>query len=235
MTHLIANNIKKCREGANLSQQALADHIHVSRQTISNWERGVSQPDLDSLMLLAEEFHVDVEEVIYGEKPLDNYQTNKTMRIKCAFFWGIVFLVTAISSAVLIPQLYAYRIYNITPYAIVSTMLQPLVVILGTMFFFSTLSIWLDFRISNKRLCSSMIILAFSFTLLYISFMLLSAIGPYFGFYLCDIIHSASVYDWLAVHPVIFIFPGAMLFCGFNKNPEPSQPDPQPIQEVDAV
>ena len=33
----------------NLSQEELAEKLYVSRQTISNWERGKTYPDIDSL------------------------------------------------------------------------------------------------------------------------------------------------------------------------------------------
>lgn len=39
----IGNQIKKYRTELKLSQEELADKIFVSRQTISNWETGVSQ------------------------------------------------------------------------------------------------------------------------------------------------------------------------------------------------
>lgn len=41
--NVIGKNLKKYREKAGLSQQELAKHMAVTRQTISNWERGVSQ------------------------------------------------------------------------------------------------------------------------------------------------------------------------------------------------
>lgn len=34
--------IKKYRTMMNLSQEDLAEHVYVTRQTISNWETGVS-------------------------------------------------------------------------------------------------------------------------------------------------------------------------------------------------
>ena len=34
--------IKKYRTGMNLSQEELAEKIYVTRQSISNWENGVS-------------------------------------------------------------------------------------------------------------------------------------------------------------------------------------------------
>ncbi len=42
MMEQIAKNIKQYRKKSNLSQQDLADRLHVSRQTVSNWERGGS-------------------------------------------------------------------------------------------------------------------------------------------------------------------------------------------------
>lgn len=39
----IGAQIKKYREAQGLSQEALAEKIFVARQTISNWETGVSQ------------------------------------------------------------------------------------------------------------------------------------------------------------------------------------------------
>ena len=42
MNDQIAKNIKIHREAAHLSQQALAERLHVSRQAVSNWERGGS-------------------------------------------------------------------------------------------------------------------------------------------------------------------------------------------------
>ena len=38
----LGNQMKKYRAQAGLSQDALAERIFVSRQTISNWETGVS-------------------------------------------------------------------------------------------------------------------------------------------------------------------------------------------------
>lgn len=38
----IGAQIKKYRDAAELSQEALAEKIFVTRQTVSNWENGVS-------------------------------------------------------------------------------------------------------------------------------------------------------------------------------------------------
>ncbi len=64
----ISKNIKKVRTEKNLTQDALAEKIHVTRQAISNWETGKTRPDIDSLLTIAEVLGVQMEELIYGEK-----------------------------------------------------------------------------------------------------------------------------------------------------------------------
>lgn len=49
----ISNQIKNRRKELGLTQQQVADKVFVTRQTISKWELGKSQPDLISLQLLS--------------------------------------------------------------------------------------------------------------------------------------------------------------------------------------
>ena len=38
----VANSIKKLRQEKRLSQEQLAEQLHVTRQAVSNWENGDS-------------------------------------------------------------------------------------------------------------------------------------------------------------------------------------------------
>ena len=40
---MLGENIKALRKARGLSQQELAERLHVVRQTVSKWEQGVSQ------------------------------------------------------------------------------------------------------------------------------------------------------------------------------------------------
>ena len=53
---MLKDNLRACREERGLSQQQLADELHVVRQTVSKWERGTSVPDADLLVALARVF-----------------------------------------------------------------------------------------------------------------------------------------------------------------------------------
>ncbi|MBR6313730.1 MAG: helix-turn-helix transcriptional regulator [Clostridia bacterium] len=64
----VSKNIKRARSRQGLTQDALAERVHVSRQTVSSWETGRTQPDLSMLQLLCEALDVPAEELLYGEK-----------------------------------------------------------------------------------------------------------------------------------------------------------------------
>ena len=63
----VANSIKKLRQEKKMSQEQLAEQLHVTRQAVSNWENGKTQPDVDTITQLAEIFDVSVERMIYGK------------------------------------------------------------------------------------------------------------------------------------------------------------------------
>ncbi len=63
----VAKTIKRLRVQNNMTQEALAEKLHVTRQTVSGWENNRTQPDIETLMCIAEVFSVEIEELIYGQ------------------------------------------------------------------------------------------------------------------------------------------------------------------------
>ena len=63
----LGKQIKTYRQEAHMSQEELAYRVYVSRQTISNWENDKSYPDVKSLILLGEIFHVSLDKLIKGD------------------------------------------------------------------------------------------------------------------------------------------------------------------------
>lgn len=66
--HIVGENIRKNREEKGLSQEALAQALNVTRQTVSSWETGRTEPDLDTLHQMAQVLETTVEELIYSRR-----------------------------------------------------------------------------------------------------------------------------------------------------------------------
>lgn len=83
------------RKEKNLSQQQLADQLNVSRQSISKWELGESQPDISNIVLLSEIFHVSTDYLLKdeyeGEVKKDNHLTSIMIVATCIIIGGLLF------------------------------------------------------------------------------------------------------------------------------------------------
>lgn len=55
---LFKDRLKSLRKQKDMSQQELANIVKVSKQTISQYERGVRYPDFDNLLALCDTFNV---------------------------------------------------------------------------------------------------------------------------------------------------------------------------------
>ncbi len=63
----IGERILKLRKEKGLSQEEVANIIGVSRQTISKWETGESNPDFDKIVPLCDLYNISTDELIRGE------------------------------------------------------------------------------------------------------------------------------------------------------------------------
>lgn len=62
----VGRNIQILRNRKKMTQNDLAEKIFVSRQTISNYENGKSNPDIEMLLRIAEVLECDANTLIYG-------------------------------------------------------------------------------------------------------------------------------------------------------------------------
>lgn len=60
----IGKNIRRLRKAHGLTQLQLAKKINLTRQALSNYERGKRLPDIYELMVIADTLHVTVDEIM---------------------------------------------------------------------------------------------------------------------------------------------------------------------------
>ncbi|WP_225048215.1 helix-turn-helix domain-containing protein [Lacticaseibacillus kribbianus] len=62
-----ATQVRHYRQERGWSQEALAQRLFLTRQTISKWEQGDATPDLETLVALADLFDVSLDRLVRGE------------------------------------------------------------------------------------------------------------------------------------------------------------------------
>ena len=65
-----AEILKSIREKNNLTQDQMADRVMVSRQAVSRWENGETQPNTDTLKLLSKEYDVSINTLLGSPRQL---------------------------------------------------------------------------------------------------------------------------------------------------------------------
>ena len=88
MSKNLADNIVALRKKHGLSQEQFAEKIGVTRQAVSNWERRIATPDVETLDLIAKLFDTDLTALVNGEstaaeKPKDKMTFSKNEYLIC--------------------------------------------------------------------------------------------------------------------------------------------------------
>lgn len=62
--------LKQLREKHNLTQDQMAERVMVTRQAVSRWENGETQPNTDTLRILSKEFNVSINTLLGSPRQL---------------------------------------------------------------------------------------------------------------------------------------------------------------------
>ena len=81
----VGKNIRILRTQRKMTQDELAEKLFVSRQTVSNYETGRSQPDIDTLLRIAEALEVEAQHLLYGSPDTEAQLRTKKSAIAASF------------------------------------------------------------------------------------------------------------------------------------------------------
>ena len=98
----LERRLVELRKEKNVSQEELAEKLYVSRQTISNWERGKTYPDINSLLLIATYFDVTLDNLIKGDVEIMEHQVDQSQLKK----WLIIGEISWFLFSVAVPTRY---------------------------------------------------------------------------------------------------------------------------------
>lgn len=88
---MIGEKIKNKRKELNLTQEYLAKELNISRQAVSKWEKGLSEPSMDNLVKLSGIFGVDID--YFKKDKKDEEEKSLVYKIFWDFLYAIIGLV----------------------------------------------------------------------------------------------------------------------------------------------
>lgn len=165
----IGEKILNLRKKQGLSQEALGDKIKVTRQTISNWELGITFPNPKQLKILSQELNVSIDELLDNDILKENVisKSNKNIinYIGLFFFDLVVILVFVLMYGIfLVMILFSIsllfisfcimlknNLYNLIPYMPYVCGILCSITLISLSLLFTILSI-LYFRLISKLL-----------------------------------------------------------------------------------
>lgn len=120
----LSKQIRKYRKELGFSQEVLAERMFVSRQTVSSWENDKSYPDVKSLLLLSEVFHVSLDILIKGDveqmKQVIRQDDIKQMK-RYSKIYVVLFVVGVVSVVPLVEWL---GLWGLLPFGVIWTALM---------------------------------------------------------------------------------------------------------------
>ena len=195
----IGKNIRQIRTARKMRQEELADALFVTRQTISNYETGRSNPDVETLTRIAVILETDVNTLIYGP-PVSEEKKASYRRLYIA---GGILILLAIAYAILLPPLkdMAQTKYYIMPLLLLRITLRP-----GLFFFAGRFMMLLIAALCGLKQKETKITKVLRITMLVILGLLIILPLPYI------IWGCVGLVQFLSTHSVAMTFPKIPLY-----------------------
>lgn len=90
----IGEKIQLLRKEKQMTQNMVAEVLHVSTQAVSNWERGKGYPDIQNILQLSDLFDVSLDELIKEDVDFkDALLTKKVNGWMDLLFYGLTFVI----------------------------------------------------------------------------------------------------------------------------------------------
>lgn len=110
----IGKKLKSVRVQKGFTQEAVAEKIQVTRQTISNWENEKSYPDIMSVVNLSNLYEISLDELLKGDKRMLEHLEESTNIVKSnkklvvTVITNIVLLLTIVLLLSIVPNREVY-------------------------------------------------------------------------------------------------------------------------------
>ena len=208
----VAKNIRKYRTQRGLTQDGLAEKLHVTRQAVSNWETGKNQPDLDMLEAIALALELGVSALFGGkgeEEAYPRFQRRAVLRVAVLGFFTLLLLADRLFLAPYLLEL-RKRTFRILPNFLNASVLEPILRVAAGMLIPAAAALWYRVRAEGKlRL---MLLLAFALLLLPALLASLSLCWPFAARFMVLLASGPAGFDLTLVDRVFPFLAGLCIY-----------------------
>lgn len=106
----IGKKLKDARMKSGFTQEAVAEKINMSRQTISNWENEKSYPDIISVIELSSLYSISLDDLLKGDERMMEHLEESTNVVKStrkligAILLNIITMILLITLSMFLPD-----------------------------------------------------------------------------------------------------------------------------------
>ena len=110
---MLSDNIREYRKKSNMSQDELAEKLGVSRQSISLWETGQTQPTIDNIIALAKIFNISADTllgnadgtILSQDKTTENPEKKTNKKLIGVIVLAIAVMIAIVGAVILVVSL----------------------------------------------------------------------------------------------------------------------------------
>ena len=216
----VGNNIKNERKKLGITQEELAEELSVTRQAVSNWENGKTEPDIETLTKIAQIFDISIDELVDGIPKKIKELRGKKNHLYIGIAFTLFYIISSLLMIVLEKPLLEYqgRTYDVFYSALCVLVWKPITVISAGIGISSLISYATGLYLESKKLQIIFLISGIILSICTSGFMIFQFLG-FQIFQNLTALHSIFInyYVFLCEHTILHIFGAVLIFFAIAK------------------
>ena len=216
----VGENIKNIRKKNNITQEELAEKLNVTRQAVSNWENGKTEPDIETLTKIAQIFDISIDELVDGIPKGIKELRGKKSHLYIGIGFTLFYIISSLLMIILEKPLKEYQglTYDVFYSAFCVLVWKPITVFSAGIGISALISYISGLYIENKNLRIVFLIFGIVISVCTSGFMIFQFLG-FQIFQNLTSLHSIFInyYVFLCEHTILHIFGAVLIFFGLAR------------------
>lgn len=213
----VGKNLKNIRKKNDLTQDELAEKLSVTRQAVSNWENGKTEPDIETLTNISQIFDISIDELVDGIPKGIKELRGKKSHLYIGIGFTVFYVISSLLMIIFEKPLHDYvnSTYDVFYSAFSVLVWKPLTVVSAGIGISALISYISGLYMENKNLRIVFLIFGLVISVCTSGFMIFQFLG-FQIFQNLTALHSVFInyYVFLCEHTILHIFGAVLIFFG---------------------